>query len=273
MSGRLSPFRECVESAGELTSFTMIEEYARRLDRPLLDREETPPLTASHGDFDLETAYRIQEQGVALRLERGEKIVGYKMGLTSAAKRAQMNLGAPIYGGLTGAMRVSGPLRAADGIHPKIEPEIAFITARELRGNILRDEALKACSGVAPAMDVLDSRFVGFKLFSLPDVVADNCSSWRFVLGEPKKPRDVGGLRVRMIVDGVLKQEADSNAISGHPLESLVQLVAMLHAHGRPLPAGSLVLAGAAPAAEPLRPGMRVDLEVEHLGALSLAAT
>ena len=272
MSGRLSPFRECVESAGELTSFTMIEEYARRLDQALLARREIPPLTASHGDFDLETAYRIQEQGVALRLERGEKIVGYKMGLTSAAKRAQMNLGSPIYGVLTGAMRVSGTLRAAEGIHPKIEPEIAFITARELRGNISRDEALKACSGVAPAMDVLDSRFVGFK-FSLPDVVADNCSSWRFVLGEPKKPRDVGGLRVRMSVDGVLKQEADSNAISGHPLESLVQLVAMLHAHGRPLPAGSIVLAGAATAAEPLRPGMRVDLEVEHLGALSLAAT
>src|SRR5229473_7663410 len=265
MSGRLSPFRECVESAGELTSLTMIEEQARRLDQALLARREIPPLTTSHGDFDFETAYRIQEQGVALRLERGEKIVGYKMGLTSAAKRAQMNLGSPIYGVLTGAMRVSGTLRAADGIHPKIEPEIAFITARELRGNISRDEALKACSGVAPAMDVLDSRFVGFKLFSLPDVVADNCSSWKFVLGPLLKPRETGGLRMRMSVDGKLAQEASSNDISGDPILSLLQLVAMLP---HPLPAGSIVLAGGATVAEPLRPGMTISLQVEELGEM-----
>src|ERR1700682_1211796 len=229
MGGRLSPFRECVESAGELTSFTMIEEHARRLDQALLARREIPPLTISYGDFDLETAYRIQEQGVALRLERGEKIVGYKMGLTSAAKRAQMNLGSPIYGVLTGAMRADGTLRAADGIHPKIEPEIAFITARELRGNISRDEALKACSGVAPAMDVLDSRFVGFKLFSLPDVVADNCSSWRFVLGEPTKPRDVALRR-----GGAEKAARRGRAARAHERGRRPQAGGRLQRHLRP---------------------------------------
>ena len=191
------------------------------------------------------------------------------MGLTSAAKRIQMSLGAPIYGVLTGTMQVRGELRAADGVHPKIEPEIAFVTARELRGTVSREEALAACSAVAPALEILDSRFVGFKYFSLPDVVADNCSSWRFVLGPLHPPRATAGLRMRMSIDGRIAQEADSNSISGNPLESLVQLVGML---GRPLPAGSIVLAGAATVAEPLRPGVVVSLEVESLGEVSLRA-
>ena len=119
-------------------------------------------------------------------------------------------------------------------------------------------------------MEVLDSRFAGFKYFSLPDVVADNCSSWRFMIGDWTRPRDPGGLRMRMSIDGCVAQEADSNAISGHPLESLVQLVAMLP---HPLPAGSIVLAGAATAAVSLESGMLISLEVEALGAVRVRAT
>src|SRR5258708_9663932 len=214
MSGRLSPFREWVESAGELTSFTMIEEHARRLEQALLARREIPQLTTSHGDFDLETAYRIQEQGVALRLQRGEKIVGYKMGLTSAAKRAQMSLEAPIYGVLTDAMQVRGEVRVSDGVHPKIEPEIAFLTGRALSGRISRDEALEALRSVTPALEVLDSRFKGFKYFSLPDVVADNCSSWRFALGHWTAPRDCGGLRRRRAGGGRGAHHVGPNVLS-----------------------------------------------------------
>ena len=245
---------------------------ARELDEALLGRTEIAPLTQAHGDFDLETAYSVQRAGLALRDGRGERVVGFKMGLTSAAKRAQMSLGAPIYGYLTDAMRVREVVRVADGVHPKIEPEIAFVTARELQGRVSREEALRACAGVAPALELLDSRFLGFKYFSLPDVVADDCSSWRFALGELVPPCDVADLRMRMSIDGRVVQEARSSAISGHPVDSLVQLCAMLAAHGKSLPAGSIVLAGAATAAEPLRAGMRVLLEVESLGALGLFA-
>ena len=246
------------------------EVLSRELDAALQARREIPPLTRSHGAFELPLAYEVQRRGVALRVARGERIVGYKMGLTSAAKRAQMSLDAPIYGVLTNAMQVRGELQVRDGVHPKIEPEIAFLTGRALEGTITRGQAFEALKSVAPAMEILDSRFAGFKYFSLPDVVADNCSSWRFVLGDWTPARDPGGLSMRMSIDGCLAQEADSNAISGHPLESLVQLVAMLP---HPLPAGSIVLAGAATLAVALEPGMEIALEVKELGAVRLRAT
>ena len=245
---------------------------AQVLDEALLARREIPPLTTTHGDFDLETAYSIQRRGLHLRDARGERVVGFKMGFTSEAKRVQMSLGSPIYGYLTDAMRVHGTVRVADGVHPKIEPEIAFVTGRALKGTVTREEALRACVGVAPALEMLDSRFAGFKYFSLPDVIADDCSSWRFALGDLVAPCDVGDLRMRMSIDGRVVQEARSSAISGHPADSLVQLCAMLALHGKSLPAGSIVLAGAATAAEPLHAGMRVLLEVESLGALGVFA-
>lgn len=246
------------------------ELLAGELDQALLARREIAPLAKTHGEFDLVAAYRIQEAGIALRLGRGERIVGYKMGLTSRAKREQMNLRVPIYGVLTDAMRVQGELSAGDGVHPKIEPEIAFVTRRELSGNIDPRQALDALEAVAPALEILDSRFVGFKYFSLPDVVADNCSSWRFALGPLQAARETGGLRMRMSVDGRLAQEGNSNDISGDPILSLVQLVAMLP---HSLPAGSIVLAGGATVAEPLKSGMMVSLEVEKLGEMRVRAT
>jgi 2-oxo-3-hexenedioate decarboxylase len=241
--------------------------FARVLDEALVGKREIQPLTKTYGEFDLATAYDVQARGIELRKRRGEKIVGYKMGLTSEAKRRQMSLGAPIYGVLTDAMRVDDEVRAADGVHPKIEPEIAFVTARDLQGAITREQAFQALRSVAPALEILDSRFAGFKYFSLTDVVADNCSSWKFALGPLRKPQRVDGLRMTMSVDGVKVQETDSNAISGHPLDSLVQLVSLLP---HPLPAGSIVLAGAATVAEPLRPGIEISLDVETLGSMKV---
>ncbi|MCA1829225.1 MAG: 2-keto-4-pentenoate hydratase [Myxococcales bacterium] len=246
------------------------DELASVLDEALVAKREIQPLTKTHGEFDLPTAYVVQARGIELRMKRGEKIVGYKMGLTSEAKRKQMSLGAPIYGVLTDAMQIRGEVRVAGGVHPKIEPEIAFVTAKPLHGRISRDEAHAALQSVAPALEILDSRFAGFKYFSLTDVVADNCSSWRFALGPVSRPKAVDGLRMRMSVDGRVVQETDSNAISGHPLDSLVQLVAMLP---HPLPAGSIVLAGAATVAEPLRPGVEISLDVESLGSMKVRAT
>jgi 2-oxo-3-hexenedioate decarboxylase len=248
-----------------------IEVLARELDEAVLGRREIEPLTKRHGPFDLKTAYAIQRAGLGLRAQRGERVVGYKLGFSSEAKRHQMDLATPIYGYLTDAMSVQERLVLAEGIHPRVEPEIAFVTASELRGDVTFEEALRACAAVAPALEILDSRFVGFKYFSVPDVIADDCSSWRFALGKQQGLCEVGDLLIRMSIDGRVVQEARSSAISAHPVLSLVQLCAMLATHGQSLPAGSIVLTGGATAAEALKPGMRVSLEIESIGQLMLS--
>jgi 2-oxo-3-hexenedioate decarboxylase len=255
-----------------------IRELARELDSAMSSAREIERLTARHPALTLDDAYLIQEEGIRLRQGRGEQVIGLKMGFTSEAKRQQMGLGSPIYGMLTDRMGVQegSEMSLAGLIHPKIEPEIAFVVARDLHGPVTPQEALEACESVFAAMEILDSRFTGFKYFSLPDVVADNCSSCRYVLGTTRHdPRsfdfaDLGRLAMTMEVNGKPAQSAPSSAISGHPVNSLVQLCELLAPRGLSIPAGSVVLAGAATQAVALEPGMKIKLTVEELGRVEL---
>ena len=67
-------------------------------------------------------------------------------------------------------------------VHPRVEPEIAYIIGKPLSGDVSAVEALAAVEAIAPAVEIIDSRFRNFK-FTLPDVVADNSSSSGFFLG------------------------------------------------------------------------------------------
>ena len=253
-----------------------VNRLARRLDEARLAGREVERLTLEFPDLTLEQAYRIMDTGITLRREHGEHGVGLKMGLTSEAKRQQMGLGAPIYGVLTDAMRVRGNFRMAGTLHPKIEPEIAFHFADGLKGCPGRSEVLAACTGVCAALEILDSRYRDFKYFSLPDVVADNASSSHFVLADSWTDVDgveLGELELAMSLDGVVRQRARGNAISGDPVLSVVQLCALLDSRGRTLPPDSVVLAGAATAAEPLQVGQVVSLHVDRLPVVNVSIT
>lgn len=250
-------------------------EFAQSLQSARVEGREMDRLTTRRPDLTLEDAYRIHDQVVKLRLEQGEKIIGYKMGLTSEAKRQQMGLGSPIYGTLLSSMNVQGgkfPLRGS--IHPKIEPEIAFLTRKEMRGTISLEQAMDGCSAVFPAMEILDSRYIGFKYFSLNDVVADNSSASHFVLSpERRAPHevDVSNVRMDFLVNGVVAHTAPTSDISGNPWNSLIQLCELLNMRGLSLPSGSIVLAGAATAAVSLEVGQVIELRVQEFEPFSVS--
>ena len=259
-----------------MTSLTTerIDHYARLLDTHVREAQELERLTATLPELALPDAYLIQDAGIQLRLARGERVVGMKMGLTSRAKMKQMGVESPIYGVLLDRMTVAdgATVTLAGRIHPKIEPEIAFVTARELKGDVTVDEVLDACSGVAPAMEIIDSRYRNFE-FKLPDVVADNTSGSGYVVSRTLSPPrlcDLGDLKMELCVDGAVVESGSSREILGHPAESVAELCRMLHARGRSLPAGSVVLAGAATKAIMLEPGRTYQLKVERLGAVSV---
>lgn len=225
--------------------------------------------------FTRADAYAIQEQQMKARAAEGEKQTGWKMGLTSEAKRRQMNLDSPLYGFLTDKMQVSdgGSFSLKGKIHPKIEPEVAFFIRDELKAPVTRDQVLKACSGVCAALEILDSRYQQFKYFSMEDVISDNSSSSHFILGpwrEDFAALDLKNLKMQMSADGQMVQSGISSDISGDPAQSVVELCDLLAERGQTLKPGSIVLAGAATAAIELKPGLEVSLKVEQLPSLSV---
>jgi 2-oxo-3-hexenedioate decarboxylase len=250
-------------------------EIASALDRATLECRELERFTVKYPDLTIEQAYLIQDEGIRMRVLRGEKICGLKMGLTSKAKMKQMGVESPIYGVLTDRMQHpnEGTISLKGRIHPKIEPEIAFGLGRDLKGQVTLEEALDACEWVSAAMELIDSRYLNFN-FTLPDVVADNCSSSGFVLGSiRKKPKDLdlGNLGMLMEVNGKASQFGASSAIYGHPGLSLAALCAMLDSRGQGLKAGSVILAGAATQAVSLESGSKIKTSVQDLGTVSLS--
>tara|TARA_R110002072_G_scaffold288917_2_gene455644 strand:+ start:23942 stop:24727 length:786 start_codon:yes stop_codon:yes gene_type:complete len=220
-------------------------------------------------------AYKLQWLGIDMRVADGEKVIGLKMGLTSEAKRKQMDLDSPLYGVLTDKMQVAnnGEYSMEGQIHPKIEPEVAFLIGKDLNGTPSREEILDAVEAVYPCMEILDSRYKQFKYFSMEDVISDNSSSSQFILGEPIndfKNINLAQLKMKMSINGTVAQEGMTDAISGDPVISLVQQFELLAKTGKTLPAGSIVLAGAATPAVALEPGMEISLEVESLGNVAV---
>ena len=223
----------------------------------------------------LNDAYEIQRSSIERRLERGERRVGVKMGFTSRAKMQQMGLADVIWGRLTDAMQMEegGNVERSRFVHPRVEPELAFLLKKPLSGNVTGPEALAAVEAIAPALEIIDSRYQDFK-FTLPEVIADNASSSGFVMGGWHDPRiDFSNLGLVLSIDGRPVQMGSTAALLGHPLRSLVAAARLSAAAGEPLQAGWIVLAGGATPAEWIRPGQHVSVEMQTLGSAAFHLT
>jgi 2-oxo-3-hexenedioate decarboxylase len=240
-------------------------QIAERLDEAARNATAVEQLSET---IDTAEAYEVQRLSIKRRVDRGEKSVGIKMGLTSEAKMAQMGLTDMIWGRLTDGMALQdgGEMDSARFIHPRVEPEIAFRLKAPLEGDITDLEALSAIDGVSAAVEIIDSRFKNFK-FRITDVIADNSSSSAFVVGPWHRPDvDFSNLQASLELDGRPAQIGSSAAILGHPIRSLVAAARLLALREQRLEAGDIVLAGAITAAEPLHKGMKVQARLERLG-------
>jgi 2-oxo-3-hexenedioate decarboxylase len=244
---------------------------ATLLDQAARDRAPVAQLAERGLTLTLPQAYEVQAGLLALRAARGERLVGVKMGFTSHAKRVQMKIDDLIWGRLTDGMQVpdEGALSLGRFIHPRIEPELAFLLQRPLRGEVSATEARAALEAVAPALEIVDSRYRDFR-FSLADVIADNSSAAAFVVGAWQPPRDLTGLPIVMSFDGRAVQTGSSAAIMGDPLESLLAAARLAAESGVTLEAGWVVMAGGATAAEPLLAGTRVSVDIGGLGGAAV---
>lgn len=251
-------------------SAASLQNLAAALDDAALKRTEIDPLTPQHA-FSLDQAYLIQRISLARRHARGEQPIGIKLGFTSRAKMIQMGVDSLIWGLLTDAMlrEEGGVVDLGDFIHPRVEPEVCYLTKRVIDRPLTLLEAGDYLEAVAPAMEIIDSRYRNFK-FTLEDVVADNCSSAGLVVGSfshlPDDLRDLVNRGVAMRFNGRAMQLGSTGAILGNPLRSIVQASQLLARSEMSLPAGSLIMAGAATAAEALQPGLHVSTDIGGLG-------
>ena len=158
------------------------DEIAARLTKARADRTAIGSLSADLRRSS--TSPRLTRCSGVLRREAGP-LAGWKLGVTSRAKQAQVGVHEPVRGFLAAAdaLDLGSPLVVAEHIQPRCEPEIVFVMGADLSGPAVTSSAvLAATAAVAVGIEVLDSRYTDYK-FTMPDVVADNTSAGRYVVG------------------------------------------------------------------------------------------
>ncbi|MFZ4535160.1 2-oxo-3-hexenedioate decarboxylase [Propionivibrio sp.] len=254
---------------------TTIAQLAEHLENAELQAHDVLKITEAHPEMDWDDAYAIQNEILRRKLARGNRVVGLKAGLTSHAKMKQMGVETPCFGFLVDYFSVceGGEIKMSELIHPKIEPEIAFVLKRALTGPGCHIGAVLAATDfVMPGLEIIDSRYRDFK-FDLKSVIADNCSSSRFVLGGqavPVSELDLRTLGVVMEKNGEAVAIGAGAAVLGHPAAAIAMLANHLGAHGEEIPAGTMILSGGVTEAVAVKAGDHVNLRIQSLGSVNV---
>jgi len=133
----------------------LLEGDLRRLPAELygaeLDAVPEELLRARCPGLGVADAYAIQMEGVHLRLADGDRVRGHKVDLTARVMQQQFGVAQPDFGRLLASMiDLQGePLPVDRLIEPEVEPEVAFMLARERPGGrwptYWRRRAMRRC--------------------------------------------------------------------------------------------------------------------------------
>lgn len=250
-------------------------EFANELLKAEESLQAIDALTDRDDQLTVEDAYQIQLETVNLKLAQGKKVIGKKVGLTSAAMQKMLNVNEPDYGHLLDDMRVENgaTIKTDSMISPKIEAEIGFVLAEDLVGpNITYLDVMMATKYVVPTLEIIDSRVKDWKI-KLIDTVADNGSSAKVVVGEKLTTLDGIDLRTNSMVllknDELLATGAGAAAL-GHPAHAIAWLANKLHEFGITLKKDELILPGALSGAVLVSAGDTIEARFGALGSVTV---
>jgi 2-oxo-3-hexenedioate decarboxylase len=251
-------------------------ELAKALWSAEKNRREIRRITLDHPSLSVGDAYGILDQLILLKQGAGQVSIGYKLGYTSEAMRRQMGVNQPSYGVLFDdmMMRSGDTLLLDELIHPKVEAEIAFVLNKDIKGpGITAEEVLEATDYVLPALEVVDSRYIDYT-FTGVDVIADNNSAARVILGERgEDPHafDLTKVQVHLLRNRQLMEEGQGADVLGHPGNAVAWLANFLADRGTYLIQGQIVISGGMTKAVDLERGDEVCARFGRLGEVKFS--
>ena len=252
-----------------------ITQLGDELYQALSERKTIEPLTSRGFDITIEDAYHIQQRMIARRVEKGERVIGKKIGVTSKAVMNMLGVHQPDFGYLLDGMvyNEGESIEMDDLIQPKAEGEIAFLLKKDLMGpGVTAADVIAATEGVMACFEIVDSRIQDWKI-KIQDTVADNASCGVFVLGDQLvdiTDLDLSLCGMVLEKNGEIVVTGAGAATMGHPVNAMVWLANTLGKLGIALKAGDIVLSGAMGAMVPVQKGDNLRMSIGGIGGCSV---
>lgn len=242
---------------------------ARRTGIPI------PPFTDAQPDLGMEDGYAIQQHLVDRLVADGERICGYKLGLTSTPMQQLLGVDSPDFGPVFASTvyRDGAELPVDRFIAPRMEAEIAVVLGADLAGpDCPPVDALLATRGLVAALEIVDSRIADWRI-KLADTVADLASNGAIALSSVVVPIDGFDPRLVGMVfsrNGQVIASGAGAAALGDPLAAVAWLANTLAPMGVVLPAGSVIMTGALHAMVPVAAGDVFRADFDRLGPITI---
>jgi 2-oxo-hept-3-ene-1,7-dioate hydratase len=238
----------------EMLSAQDIDTAARQLDEAEKTGVQIGLLSSAYPSMTMDEAYQVQAALIRRKLLAGRKVIGWKIGLTSKAMQAALNINIPDSGVLLDDMLFEdGAVIPADRfIQPRIEAEIAFIMKAPLKGAVSVFDVIDATDYIVPALEILDTRILRAdpqtkKTRTIVDTISDNAANAGIVLGgRAMRPNEVDMRWMGAIVsrNAEVEETGLGAGVLNHPARGIVWLANRLTQYGYTIEAGQIVLAG-----------------------------
>jgi len=231
-----------------------ITEQATRLDKAEQNKQQIKPGSAYYPDISIEDAYLIQDAWIQTKIERGRKIVGHKVGLTSRAMQKVMSINESDFGVLLDDMVFTNraEIKASDFLDPKIEVEVAFKLAKDLDPvSLTIDGVLEASEYIVPSLELIAARSYrkdpesGYTR-NVKDTISDNAANAGIIIGNThiSKSADLKWVGAVLRKNGIIEESGIAGAVLEHPANGVIWLAEKYAEIGRILKAGQIILAG-----------------------------
>lgn len=203
-------------------------------------RKQGPRLPEGCRPLDLEAGWQVQQE---VTRQLGQPVGGWKASLPSAGKL----VAAPIYQPVISRAAVSAVPFPAGADTAKVEPELAFVLARDLppREQPYSEAEVDAAVGaVHAALEICASRYIDHTGLPFAELLADGIVNTGLWLGPVLSGPDVAAFALSWQVAGEPAQNAQARHPDGHPRAPLYWLANFLRERGVGLQAGQAVITG-----------------------------
>ncbi len=234
----------------------------------LRDHRQIPTFSSRAAGLTLDQAYQVSALLRTALEQRGEKIVGRKIGFTNREMWKVFGVQSPIWGYVTNRstheLAHKGVLQADSFIEPRIEPEIIFGLKTAPAPGMNEAALLDCIEWLSLGYEIVQSIFRDWK-FAAADTVAANGVHGALLIGTrhaiaPRKSewqQELASFGVELYCNGKLSQRGGGGLVLDSPLLALRHLVQLLanDLHNPPLQAGDIISTGTLTLAMPVHAG------------------